>query len=85
MPYRNCEEKLKLLVEYQQLTKVHSAAIGDMSVREISIEEYRQMSITAEQARIAAMQARAHLNNHIGQMSYLVQALGHNTQEPPSW
>jgi uncharacterized damage-inducible protein DinB len=26
-----------------------------------------------------------HLNNHIGQMSYLVQALGHSTQEPPIW
>ena len=25
----------------------------------------------------------AHLNNHIGQMSYLVQAQGHSTQEPP--
>jgi uncharacterized damage-inducible protein DinB len=27
----------------------------------------------------------AHLNNHIGQMSYLVQALGCSTQEPPVW
>jgi uncharacterized damage-inducible protein DinB len=27
----------------------------------------------------------AHLNNHIGQMSYLVQALGHSTAEPPVW
>src|SRR5262245_38164776 len=27
----------------------------------------------------------AHLNNHIGQMAYLVQALGHSTQEPPVW
>jgi class 3 adenylate cyclase len=27
----------------------------------------------------------SHLNNHVGQMSWLVQALGHNTQEPPSW
>jgi hypothetical protein len=27
----------------------------------------------------------AHLNNHIGQMSYLVQSLGHSTQEPPVW
>ncbi|WP_406700692.1 DinB family protein [Singulisphaera sp. Ch08] len=29
----------------------------------------------------------AHLNNHIGQMSYLVQAQaqGHSTEEPPSW
>ena len=27
----------------------------------------------------------AHLNNHIGQMAYLVQALGHSTQEPPIW
>jgi DinB superfamily len=27
----------------------------------------------------------SHLNNHIGQMSYLVQAQGHSTQEPPVW
>jgi hypothetical protein len=27
----------------------------------------------------------AHLNNHLGQMSYLVQAQGHSTQEPPIW
>jgi uncharacterized damage-inducible protein DinB len=27
----------------------------------------------------------AHLNNHIGQMSYLVRALGHSTEEPPVW
>ena len=27
----------------------------------------------------------AHMNNHIGQMSYLVQALQSSTQEPPVW
>jgi hypothetical protein len=27
----------------------------------------------------------AHLNNHIGQMSYLVRALGYDTNEPPVW
>ena len=27
----------------------------------------------------------AHLNNHIGQMSYLVQAFQASTQEPPVW
>ena len=27
----------------------------------------------------------SHLNNHIGQMSYLVRALGHDTNEPPIW
>ena len=27
----------------------------------------------------------AHLNNHIGQLAYLVQAHGHSTQEPPVW
>jgi uncharacterized damage-inducible protein DinB len=27
----------------------------------------------------------AHMNNHVGQMSYLVQAQGHSTQEPPIW
>jgi len=27
----------------------------------------------------------AHINNHVGQMAWLVQALGHSTQEPPVW
>ncbi len=27
----------------------------------------------------------AHLNNHIGQMSYLVHALGRESGDPPSW
>jgi uncharacterized damage-inducible protein DinB len=27
----------------------------------------------------------SHMNNHIGQMAYLVQAQGHSTQEPPVW
>jgi uncharacterized damage-inducible protein DinB len=27
----------------------------------------------------------AHLNNHIGQMSWLLQQMGHTTHEPPIW
>ena len=27
----------------------------------------------------------SHINNHVGQMAYLVQAHGRNTQEPPVW
>ncbi len=27
----------------------------------------------------------SHMNNHVGQMAYLVQAQGHSTQEPPVW
>ena len=27
----------------------------------------------------------SHLNNHIGQLSYLVRGLGHDTNEPPVW
>jgi len=27
----------------------------------------------------------AHMNNHIGQMSYLVRALESSTNEPPIW
>jgi len=27
----------------------------------------------------------AHMNNHIGQMAWLVQALGYSTNEPPVW
>jgi uncharacterized damage-inducible protein DinB len=32
-----------------------------------------------------ALVCAAHLNNHIGQMSYLVRGLGHDTNEPPIW
>jgi hypothetical protein len=32
-----------------------------------------------------ALVCAAHLNNHIGQMSYLVQALQSSTNEPPAW
>ncbi|HEV3165201.1 MAG TPA: DinB family protein [Isosphaeraceae bacterium] len=31
------------------------------------------------------MVCAAHVSNHLGQMSYLVQAQGHSTQEPPIW
>jgi uncharacterized damage-inducible protein DinB len=27
----------------------------------------------------------SHINNHVGQMAYLVHALGHSTDEPPLW
>jgi hypothetical protein len=27
----------------------------------------------------------SHINNHIGQMAYLVRQLGHDTNEPPVW
>jgi uncharacterized damage-inducible protein DinB len=27
----------------------------------------------------------SHMNNHVGQMAYLVQAQGHSTNEPPLW
>jgi uncharacterized damage-inducible protein DinB len=27
----------------------------------------------------------SHINNHVGQMAYLVRALGHDTQERPQW
>jgi hypothetical protein len=58
-----------------------------------TIESLDDDSLTTPVAEEAPIKTRfglllvcaAHLNNHIGQMSYLVQAQGYSTQEPPVW
>lgn len=71
------------------LTRFHEAV--EMVVRTIQAQDAE--SLLAPIADEPPAQTRfglllvcvAHLNNHIGQMSYLVQAQGHSTQEPPIW
>jgi len=62
-----CEEKLSLLVEYQQLTQVLSTAIGKMAVRGISQFEYDRLSRESEWVREASIEARQRLNRHIAE------------------
>jgi hypothetical protein len=73
----------------QVLTNFHNAV--DLVVR--TIRSLGDDGLTAPITDEPPIQTRfgmllvcaAHLNNHIGQMSYLVQAQGHSTQEPPVW
>jgi uncharacterized damage-inducible protein DinB len=63
----------------------------EMVVRTIeSLDEARLSEPIADQPPVETtfgllLVCAAHLNNHIGQLSYLVQAQGHTTQEPPIW
>jgi len=60
-----CPEKLRLLVEYQELTQVWSAAIGKMVVRNISQSEYGRLYREAGEARQRSIAARYRLARHI--------------------
>ena len=71
------------------LARFHEAV--EMVVRTLhSLDEAGWTTAVADQPPIETrlglfLICAAHLNNHIGQMSYLVQAQGHSTQEPPVW
>jgi len=60
-----CTEKLRLVVEYQELTQVWSAAIGKMVVRNISQSEYDRLSREADEARQRSIAARYRLARHV--------------------
>ena len=71
------------------LKQFHEAV--EMVVRTIdALDEQGLLAPAPDQSPIQTrfgllMVCAAHLNNHIGQMSYLLQAQGHSTQEPPIW
>ncbi len=62
-----------------------------MVVRTLDAQDDASLSIPVEsqhpiQTRLGLfLVCASHLNNHIGQMSYLVQALKATTKEPPVW
>src|SRR5512135_3610680 len=73
----------------QVLERFHAAI--ELVIRTIqSLDAEGLMAPVADQPPIETrfgllLVCAAHLNNHIGQMSYLVQAQGYSTQEPPIW
>jgi hypothetical protein len=64
MPTPACEEKLRLLMEYQRLTLAYSKAIGDMAVRGISLSEFPHLRDATEKARLDSIAARDRLERH---------------------
>jgi hypothetical protein len=71
------------------LARFHEAI--DMVVRTLEAQDAASYSAPVDsqppiQTRLGLfLVCAAHMNNHIGQMSYLVQALKSSTKEPPVW
>jgi uncharacterized damage-inducible protein DinB len=71
------------------LARFHTAV--DMVVRTLEDQDEASYSLPVEsqppiRTRLGLfLVCAAHMNNHIGQMSYLVQALESSTKEPPIW
>ena len=63
----SCDERIRLLVEYQRATAEYSAAVGDLAARIISVSEYKQLSASAKTARQASIDARERLERHIAE------------------
>jgi len=73
-----------------ELLKQFRVAIGTVANTVRSLDDAGWQQSVREQPPIETrfglvLVCAAHLNNHIGQMSYLVRALGHDTNEPPAW
>jgi uncharacterized membrane protein len=62
-----CEEKMRLLLEYQRMTQAYSNAVGRMAGQGLREHEYERMSAVTEKAREASIQARANLDRHIAE------------------
>jgi len=71
------------------LARFHEAV--DMVVRTLSAQDDASFTMPVEsqhpiQTRLGLfLVCASHMNNHIGQMSYLVQGLRASTKEPPVW
>jgi len=64
-PGLRCQEKLRLVLEYQKLTKDYFAAIGKTVMRGIPESEYDHLSRETEKARQRSIAARHGLARHI--------------------
>jgi hypothetical protein len=60
-----CEEKLRLLVEYQRATQEYSARVGAMTVWSLTKRRYEQLAAAADKARHDSQEACANLDRHI--------------------
>jgi len=72
-----------VLGRFRQAIEMVARTIGTLDAEALAVPVAAEMPI---QTRFGLLLVcAAHLNNHIGQMAYLVQAQGHSTEEPPVW
>ena len=67
MPLATCEEKLRLMFDYECRMLAYSRANGQTVVRILSQSEYRNIRAIAEKARHSFDDARDRLERHIAQ------------------
>ena len=75
MSLPTCEERLRLLLEYQRLTQAYSTTIGYMVVTGISQAEYERLCLAIEKARQDSVDARKRLDRHIAEHGCLIGTL----------
>jgi len=64
-----CEEKSRLLQEYQRTTELYSSAVAELA-RKIGIvprQKYQRLHEAAEKARFASADARDRMERHVFQ------------------
>ncbi len=73
----------EVLAAFRQAVEMVVATVGSLDATGLMAPITEELPI---QTRFGLLLVCAsHLNNHIGQLSYLVQAQGHSTDEPPVW
>lgn len=63
----DCDDKLKLLVEYQRLNHAYTTALGKMAVHELSGADYARLRAAVASAKLASAEARRVLDRHIAE------------------
>jgi uncharacterized damage-inducible protein DinB len=73
----------ELLKHFQEAIELVVRTVESLDAKELAQPVPDQPPIATRMGLFLV--CATHLNNHIGQMSYLVQGQGHNTEEPPIW
>ena len=67
MHKHRCEEKIALLVEYQNITQAYFLALGYMAEDSLSKVDAERVSAAVEEAREASARARERLDHHVAE------------------
>jgi len=77
------DDPAKVLARFKTALDTVTTTIDDMdeSAFVLPITDYEPITTRFGLLLVCA----SHMNNHVGQMAYLVQALGHTTNDPRAW
>jgi hypothetical protein len=67
MHKHRCEEKIALIVEYQNITQAYFLALGYMAEYSLSNVASERVSAAVEEARQASASARERLDHHVAE------------------